>query len=100
MPKRKSATQLNCPHCSYDGREPTPEGTFRFLEDVTSYHEVKRFEEGTLYVNDSWDLYLEDRARRQRLECRKCFREFPFPNNCEVEYVYERSATRGESSKS
>ncbi len=90
MSNPQSATELKCPHCGYDGKEPTPDGKFRFLEDVTSYHEVKRFEGGILYVSDYWDLYLEDAARRQRLECRKCFREFAFPEGWRIEYVFER----------
>ena len=83
-----SHDELKCPHCGYDGQEPTPDGTFRFLEDVTSYHEVKRFENHVLYVSDHWDLYLGDKARHQRLECRSCLREFALPKDCRVEYVF------------
>ena len=92
-----SVTGLKCPHCNYDGAATTESGgTFRYLEDVTSYHEVIRFEPaakgqpGRLYITDNWDLYLEDSARNQRLECRKCMREFKLPKNYKIEYVYAR----------
>jgi hypothetical protein len=80
---------LSCPHCGYDGREPTENGTFRFLEDVTSYHEVKRLDRGTLYVSDNWDLYLGDHVKNRRLECRSCMREFELPKNIDIEYACE-----------
>ncbi len=52
----KAHTDLRCPHCGYDGRKPTENGTFRLLRDITSYHEVRRLEPqergkaGILYV--------------------------------------------------
>lgn len=79
---------LKCPHCGYDGEEPTAEGRFRFLEDVTSYHHVTCLENGILYVSDYRDLYLGGKARHQRLECRSCLREFALPKDCRVEYVF------------
>ncbi len=82
--------QLRCPHCGYDGEEETPEGTFRILSDETIYREVigeaVTARKKTLMVESVSQRYREDEEKRDRVECRSCFGEFPIPARLNVYY--------------
>lgn len=82
--------KLRCPHCGYDGEEETPEGTFRILSDETIYREVigeaVTARKQTLLVESVSQRYNEDEEKRDRVECRSCFGEFPIPGGLNVDY--------------
>jgi hypothetical protein len=82
--------ELRCPHCGYDGEEETPEGTFRILSDETIYREVNgealTASKKTLLVESVSQRYNEDEEKRDRVECRSCFGEFPIPAGLNVDY--------------
>jgi hypothetical protein len=82
--------ELRCPHCGYDGEEETPEGTFRILSDETIYREVNgealTSSKKTLLVESASQRYDEDEEKRDRVECRSCFGEFPIPAGLNVDY--------------
>ena len=82
--------KLRCPHCGYDGEEETPEGTFRILSDETIYREVNAealsASKKTLLVESVSQRYDEDEEKRDRVECRSCFGEFPIPAGLNVDY--------------
>jgi hypothetical protein len=82
--------KLRCPHCGYDGEEETDEGTFRILSDQTIYRELigeaVTAKVPTLLVESLWDKYDEDEEKRDRVECRSCFGEFPIPVGLEISY--------------
>jgi hypothetical protein len=82
--------ELRCPHCGYDGEEATLEGTFRILSDETIYREVNgealTASKKTLLVESVSQRYDEDEEKRDRVECRSCFGEFPIPAGLNVEY--------------
>lgn len=82
--------ELRCPHCGYDGKEETPEGTFRILSDETIYREVNgealTASKKTLLVESVSQRYDEDDEKRDRVECRSCFGEFPIPAGLNVDY--------------
>jgi DNA-directed RNA polymerase subunit RPC12/RpoP len=81
---------LRCPHCGYDGEEETPEGTFRILSDEAVYREVIgeaiNTKIPTLMVESLSFHYKEDEEKRDRVECRSCFGEFPIPSGLQVSY--------------
>ena len=86
--------KLVCPHCNYDGKEPSENGgTFRLLSDTTIYREIvklqrpKKGEPQTLIVEGFSDKYDEDPEKNDRIECRSCLEEFPLPKSLPVNYV-------------
>ena len=86
--------KLICPHCDYDGKEPSEHGgTFRLLSDTTIYREILRVrtarkdEPRTLIVESLSDKYDEDPEKNDRLECRACLKEFDLPKDLPVDYV-------------
>jgi hypothetical protein len=86
--------KLICPHCGYDGKEPSEHGgTFRLLSDTTIYREILRVrparkdEPRTLIVEGLSDKYDEDPEKNDRLECRACLKEFDLPKDLPVDYV-------------
>lgn len=93
QPKAKPF-KLICPHCGYDGKEPSEHGgTFRLLSDTTIYREIVRVrpahkgEPRTLIVEGLSDKYDEDPEKNDRLECRGCLKEFDLPKDLPVDYV-------------
>jgi hypothetical protein len=86
--------KLQCPHCKYDGREETRHGgTFRYLTDQTTYRDITRFVRARngsgprLKVEGTSELYYEDEEKNDRLECRSCLKEFPFPKSLKIEFI-------------
>ena len=82
--------KLRCPHCGYGGEQETPEGTFRILSDETIYREVigkaVTARKKMLLVESVSQRYDEDEEKRDRVECRSCFGEFPIPAGLNVDY--------------
>ena len=86
--------KLICPHCDYDGKEPSEHGgTFRLLSDTTIYREILRVrparkdEPRTLIVEGLSDKYDEDPEKNDCVECRACLKEFDLPKDLPVDYV-------------
>lgn len=71
------AGKLTCPHCSYQGDQPSAHGgTFRYLADVTTWRDVVKLKGRDLVVGGLSKRYDEDEERNDRLECRNCLSEF------------------------
>lgn len=86
--------ELKCPHCGYDGKEPSEHGgTFRYLSDTTIWREIVRLRQTkkgqprTLIVEGLSDKYDEDPEKNDRLECRACLKEFDLPKNFPVDFI-------------
>jgi hypothetical protein len=88
------AFKLKCPHCAYDGKEPSEHGgTFRLLSDTTIWREIlrvrraKKDQPRTLVVEGFSHKYDEDSEKNDRIECRGCLKEFELPQNLPVDYI-------------
>ena len=91
------ADSLKCPHCHFAGEEETENGgTFRYLTDQVAWREVIEFkpnpqpdEDSThiLIVKGTINLYPEDHEENDRIECRKCLREFLLATTIEADFV-------------
>ena len=91
---KPQAFKLQCPHCEYDGKEPSEHGgTFRLLSDTTIWREIvrvrppKKGQPRTLIVEGLSDKYDEDPEKNDRLECRACLKEFDLPKTLPVDYI-------------
>jgi hypothetical protein len=91
---KPQAFKLQCPHCGYDGKEPSEHGgTFRLLSDTTIWREIvrvrpaKKAQPRTLVVEGLSDKYDEDHEKNDRLECRACLKEFDLPKDLPVDYI-------------
>jgi hypothetical protein len=91
---KPQAFKLQCPHCGYDGKEPSEHGgTFRLLSDTTIWREIvrvrpaKKARPRTLIVEGLSDKYDEDPEKNDRIECRACLTEFDLPKDLPVDYI-------------
>lgn len=80
--------KLQCPHCRYKGKKESPHGgTFRYLTDETTWRDITQLQDNMLTVASISDHYNEDEEKNDRIECRKCLREFRLSPTIEVELV-------------
>ena len=84
--------EIRCPKCNSSG-------PFRYVEDIESYREVEKIEDGLLIVDGFYrtgEGY--DDGKNARLECqadhsevneghRTCFQQFAIPEGLEIDFV-------------
>lgn len=91
------ADSLKCPHCQFTGEEETDNGgTFRYLTDQVAWREVIEFKPNPqpgdgfthiMIVKGTINLYPENPEENDRIECRKCLREFLLATTIEVDFI-------------
>jgi len=89
------ADSLKCPHCQYAGEVETDNGgTFRYLVSTTAWREIveskksrRKTKPQTIIVDGLSHTYDEDEETNDRIECRKCMKEFLLAKSIEVEFV-------------
>ena len=86
--------KLKCPFCDYDGSEESPHGgTFRYLSHQTTHREITKFirakkgHGARLIVEGRSEVYDEDEEINERIECRSCLQEFPFPKSLQIDFI-------------
>ena len=92
--------RLVCPHCGYDGTTPpqkhhdydyTP---FFWLEDATAGWKILAVNGDTIQATETYDLY--DDWFNPRIQCGRCFGEFPVPEGKTADFIEPDHADWGE----
>jgi len=79
--KKKEEKVLTCPHCGNDN-----DSNFQMWEDVIASRDVFGFNEnGVLEISGSSSP--GDDSENDRFVCMSCWKDFPMPDNIEVDYV-------------
>jgi len=80
-PEANPVTELKCPHCGNTKHE-----RMEVLEEYTHIRELNGIVDGVLVLegetSTGWDS-----GENERLSCKECGRDFPFPKDLRVDYT-------------